>query len=130
MPQSWFPGPNSIGIIEVIKTSQTPKRTAYIAPFEEGTPLDEETAGFQKRQKIDGKASLVVQWPRLQAPKAGGLALIPGQRTRSRMPQLRLGTAKSITQSYKEKKKTDEKPHLETSKQSSGDFCTALHLQA
>lgn len=38
------------------KTSQTPKRTAYIAPFEEGGSLPRwETAGFQKRQKIDGK---------------------------------------------------------------------------
>ena len=44
---------------------------------------------------------LVVQWLRLQAPNAGGLALISGQRTRSCMPQLRLGTAKSSTQSYK-----------------------------
>ena len=48
---------------------------------------------------------LVVRWLRRQAPNAGGLALIPGQRTRSCMPQLRLGTAKSITQSYKKKRK-------------------------
>ena len=47
----------------------------------------------------------MVQWLRLQAPNAGGLGLIPGQRTRSRMPQPRLGTAKSITQSYKKKRK-------------------------
>ena len=45
--------------------------------------------------------SLVVQWLRLQAPNAGGLGLIPGQGTRSHMPQLRVhmpqlrsGTAK------------------------------------
>ena len=31
--------------------------------------------------------SLVVQWLRLQAPKAGGLGSIPGQGTRSRTPQ-------------------------------------------
>ncbi|TEA25844.1 hypothetical protein DBR06_SOUSAS1210137, partial [Sousa chinensis] len=34
--------------------------------------------------------SLVVQWLRLRAPSAGGLGLIPGQGTRSHMPQLRL----------------------------------------
>ena len=38
--------------------------------------------------------SLVVQWLRLRAPNAGGWGLIPGQGTRSRMPQLRCGTAK------------------------------------
>ena len=70
-----------------------------------GTPTRWETAWFQKRQKTDGRTSLVVQWLRLQAPNAGGLGLIPGQRTRSRMPWLRLGTAKSITQSYKKKRK-------------------------
>ncbi|TEA36484.1 hypothetical protein DBR06_SOUSAS10810083, partial [Sousa chinensis] len=34
--------------------------------------------------------SLVVQWPRLHAPNAGGLRLIPDQGTRSHMPQLRV----------------------------------------
>ena len=38
--------------------------------------------------------SLVVQWLRLCAPNAGGLGLIPGQRTRSHMLQLRPSTAK------------------------------------
>ena len=33
--------------------------------------------------------SLVVQWLRLQAPTAGGPGYIPGQGTRSRMPQLK-----------------------------------------
>ena len=33
--------------------------------------------------------SLVVQWLRLRAPNAGGLGSIPGQGTRSRMPQLK-----------------------------------------
>ena len=33
--------------------------------------------------------SLVVQWLRLHAPNAGGTGLIPGQGTRSHMPQLR-----------------------------------------
>ena len=44
---------------------------------------------------------LVVLWLRLHAPNAGGLGLIPGQGTRSHMPQLRVhmpqlrpGTAK------------------------------------
>ncbi|TEA37365.1 hypothetical protein DBR06_SOUSAS1910057, partial [Sousa chinensis] len=34
--------------------------------------------------------SLVVQWLRLCAPNAGGLGSIPGQGTRSFMPQLRV----------------------------------------
>ncbi|TEA35790.1 hypothetical protein DBR06_SOUSAS1110153, partial [Sousa chinensis] len=34
-------------------------------------------------------ASLVVQWLRLHAPNAGGPGSIPGQGTRSCMPQLR-----------------------------------------
>ena len=32
---------------------------------------------------------LVVQWLRLHGPKAGGPGLIPGQGTRSHMPQLK-----------------------------------------
>ena len=36
------------------------------------------------------RTSLVVQWARLHAPNAGGLGLIPGQGTRSHMPQLRV----------------------------------------
>ena len=37
-----------------------------------------------------GGNSLVVQWLGLRAPNAGGLGSIPGQGTRSPMPQLRL----------------------------------------
>ncbi|TEA28468.1 hypothetical protein DBR06_SOUSAS2010093, partial [Sousa chinensis] len=33
--------------------------------------------------------SLVVRWLRLRAPNVGGLGLIPGQGTRSHIPQLR-----------------------------------------
>ena len=44
-------------------------------------------------RKINNKnkigMSLVVQWLRLHAPHAEGLGSIPGQRTRSHMPQLR-----------------------------------------
>ena len=40
--------------------------------------------------------SLVVQWLRLLAPKAGGLGLIPGQGTTSHILQQRPGTAKEI----------------------------------
>ena len=38
--------------------------------------------------------SLVVQW--LRTPNAGDLSLIPGQRTRSHMVQLRLSATKEI----------------------------------
>ena len=37
-----------------------------------------------------GRTSLVVQWLRLRAADAGGLALIPGQGTGSHMLQLRV----------------------------------------
>ena len=40
------------------------------------------------------KTSLVVQWLRLHAPKAGGLGWIPGQETRSHMMQRRPSAAK------------------------------------
>ena len=40
--------------------------------------------------------SPVVQWLRLHAPNAGGPGLIPGRGTRSRMLQLRPGTAENI----------------------------------
>ena len=40
------------------------------------------------------ETSLVVQWLRLHAPNAGDPGLIPGQGTRSHMPQLRPGAAK------------------------------------
>ena len=38
--------------------------------------------------------SLVVQWLRLCTPDSGGLGSIPGQGTRSHMPQLRFYAAK------------------------------------
>ena len=47
----------------------------------------------KKLNKIDNSTYTrdfpVVQWLILHAPNAGGPALIPGQGTRSRMPQLR-----------------------------------------
>ena len=36
------------------------------------------------------RTSLVVQWLRLHAPNAGDPGLIPGQGTRSHMPQLKI----------------------------------------
>ena len=41
-------------------------------------------------KKLDTGASLVVQWLRLDAPNRGGLDLIPDQRTRSHILQLRI----------------------------------------
>ena len=48
--------------------------------------------GFNVKEHKRG-TSLVVQWLRLHTPNAGALSLIPGQRTRSHILQLRLGTA-------------------------------------
>ena len=39
------------------------------------------------------ETSLGVQWLRLHTPNAGGLGLIPGQGTRSHMPQLKIPNA-------------------------------------
>ena len=47
--------------------------------------------GLKNEQVKTGRAgtSLVVQWLRLHAPKAGGLGSIPDQITRSLMPQVK-----------------------------------------
>ena len=44
-----------------------------------------------------GGTSLVVQWLRQHAPNAGGPGVIPGQRTRSHMPQLKIPCAATKT---------------------------------
>ena len=49
--------------------------------------------------------SLVVKWLRLSTPNAGGPGLIPGQGTRSHMPQLRPSIAQEIKINIKKKKK-------------------------
>ena len=41
--------------------------------------------------------SLVVQWPRLGTPNAGGPGSIPGEGTRSHMPQLKISPAATKT---------------------------------
>ena len=50
---------------------------------------------YSNQEKLLG-ISLVVQWLRFHVPNAGLLGLIPGQGTRSRILQLRPGTAKLI----------------------------------
>ena len=45
---------------------------------------------FKKSTNRNHQTSLVVQWLRLCTPNAGGLGLIPGQRTRSHISQLRV----------------------------------------
>ena len=48
--------------------------------------------------EAEGGTYLVVQWLRLCTPNAGGLGWIPGQRTRSRMPPLKMPrTTRKIT---------------------------------
>ena len=47
-----------------------------------------------RSKKEEPGTSLVVQWLRLPALNAGGPGSIPGQGTRSHMPQLRPGAAK------------------------------------
>ena len=43
--------------------------------------------GIIESKMISSGTSLVVQWLRLHTANIGGLGLIPGQRTRSHMPQ-------------------------------------------
>ena len=47
--------------------------------------------------EVSEGTSLVVQWLRLCAPVSGGLGSIPGQGTRSHVPQIRPGAAKKIS---------------------------------
>ena len=47
-------------------------------------------SGLYSHSNMHLWTSLVVQWVRLHAPNAGGPGLIPGQGTRSHMPQLRV----------------------------------------
>ena len=63
-----------------------------VAGYVGGDSVTEETEGHM--EKATGRTSLVVHWLRLQAPKAGGPGSIPGQGTRSDMPQLGPGTIK------------------------------------
>ena len=52
---------------------------------------ESEKAGLKlniKKTKVG--TSMVFQWLGLQVPNAGGLGSIPGQRTRSHMPQLKI----------------------------------------
>ena len=57
--------------------------------------------GFQKNEWKNKKVcgiSLIVQWLRLRAPKAGGLGSIPVQGTTSHVPQLKILHATAKTQ--------------------------------
>ena len=65
-----------------------------------------ECGGWQAIKTRGWGTSLVVQWLRLHPPDAEDLGSIPGQRTRSHMPQLRPMTAKK----KKKKKQTDMGP--------------------
>ena len=47
--------------------------------------------------KVISGTSLVVQWLRLHAPNAGAQGSIPGQGTRSHMPQLKIPCAATKT---------------------------------
>ena len=47
-----------------------------------------------KKKRVHSQDFLVVQWLRLHSPNAGSRGSIPGQGTRSLMPQLRPGSAK------------------------------------
>ena len=59
-------------------------------------PLANPNRKLEVTQALGG-TSLVVQWLRLQAPNAGGPGSIPGQGTRSHMPQLRVAETQDST---------------------------------
>ena len=52
-------------------------------------PVSHTVQSLKSENKVFLGTSLVVQWPRLHAPKAWGLSSIPGQGTRSHRPQLK-----------------------------------------
>ena len=52
------------------------------------------------RNSVWHGTSVLVQWRRLHLPNAGSWDLIPGQGTRSHMPQLKPGTAKYINKYF------------------------------
>ena len=54
---------------------------------------EEKQNGKDNDVKAFIRTSLVVQWLRLLTPSAGGLGAIPGQGTRSCMPQLKIPRA-------------------------------------
>ena len=66
-------------------------RTAGV-PFQWYSSMSrkEGKSGLCSHSNMHLGTSLVVQWVRFHAPNAGGLSSIPGQGTRSHMPQLRV----------------------------------------
>ena len=62
--------------------------------------------GFWKKTIwIRNRGVLLVHWLRLCTPNGGDPGLVPGQGTRSHIPQLRPGTTKEINLGFKKKKK-------------------------
>ena len=60
--------------------------------------FDNEDVLFLQVEEVNFGTSLVVQWLRVHAPNARGLASIPGQGARSHMPQLKILHAVTKTQ--------------------------------
>ena len=60
----------------------------YLSPF----PLACKARTNVLDKNTSYRTSLVIQWLSLHAPSAGSLGLIPGQGTRSRIPQLKPAT--------------------------------------
>ena len=73
------------------KILSDPKAVTVIAYGEQIIPhrCRESRNGGKSKSPRNG-TSLVVQWLRLCIPNAGGLGSIPGQGTRSHMPQLKV----------------------------------------
>ena len=69
--------------------------------------------------------SLVVQWLRLWAPNAGGPGSIPGQGTRSHMPQWRLEILHAATKTCRSQIKINIKKNPSSTQEI---FVMALHL--
>jgi hypothetical protein len=66
-------------------------------------------ARYSSSKRTQGDV-LVVHWLRLCTPNAEDLGLVPGQGTRSHIPQLRPGTTKEITLGFKKKKRKLREP--------------------
>jgi len=80
-------------VYPMMKEKKKEGREGMRGERERGCQGRERELWIQEEKTKTGGTSLVVQWLRYRAPKAGGLGSIPDQGTRSLMPQLKISHA-------------------------------------
>ena len=88
--------------------SKCPHSLVFMLPLSQGSLSSHPKIGVPLRKtqqsrknslfKTNPRTSLVVQWLRPCAPKTGGPGLIPGQGTRSHMPQLKISPQQRLNE--------------------------------